>query len=226
MGKDKKKSRKLGLWIPKKIQKMTILTGDEKIYYAYIYSFGERGCWQTDEQIGGELGRSERTLQRYQANCKKAGLLKVIGEGSKYRRIWAKDHPKYKAAQQKQAELLRQTCRSRPTELSGLPRQTCPTTIKYTKKSTIKERGGSPSPAEGQAHAPLKDKQHQLAVHRTKEEAMSSIEQLNRRFGRNGRRAEGLTEAEFDRRRQKQLRALLADLPAKERISLTKGMQK
>ncbi len=188
---------------------MPILTGDEKIYYAYVYSFGERGCWATDEQIGKELGRCVRTVQRYQANCKKAGLLKVIGERSKYRRIWAKDHPKFKAAQKIQAQQLRQTCQSRATNLSELPRQTCPTTNKYTNKSTIKERGGSPSPAQ-QAHSPLKDKQQKLEAFQEREDTMKRVEQLKKSFGSGGRRRKP-TPAEFEQRRQAQRRALLAD---------------
>jgi len=211
MAKGSKKPRKLGLWIPKRILKMPILTGDEKIYYAYVYSYGERGCWATDEQIGKELGRCERTIQRYQTNCKKAGLFKTIGEGSKYRRIWAKDHPKFKAAQKIQAQQLRQTCQSRATNLSELPRQTCPTTIKSTIKSTIKERGGSPSPAEGQAHAPLKDKQQKLEEFQEREDTMKRIEQLKKSFGAGARqRTRELTAAEREQRRQAMKRALLA----------------
>ncbi|UCC99944.1 MAG: hypothetical protein JSW66_08690 [Phycisphaerales bacterium] len=191
-----------------------MLTGDEKLFYAFVYSFAERGCWQTDEQIGEQFGRSRRTIQRYHANCRKAGLFKVIGEGSKYRRIWAKDHPKFKAAQRMKTELLRQTCPGRTTDLSGLLRQTCPTTNKETNKTTNKGRGGSPSPAE-QAHAPLRDKRRQLEANRTKKEAIASIEQLTRDFGRGPRHRPMLTEAELEARRQAQQRALLAGAGAK-----------
>ena len=44
MAKERKKPRKLRLWIPKRILEMPMLTGDEKIYYAYLYNFAERGC--------------------------------------------------------------------------------------------------------------------------------------------------------------------------------------
>lgn len=210
MAKEHKKSRKIGLWIPQRILKMSFLSGDEKIFYAYVYSFGERGCWQTDEQIGKALGRSVRSVQRYHRNCRKAGLFKVIAKKSRYRRIWAKDHPKYKAMRMKQAKQLRQIRQSRATDASELLRQNCPTTITYTNKTTIKERGGSPSPAE-QAHAPLNGKQQQLEAHRMKEETIASIEQLTRNFGRDGRRrTPELTAVEHDRRRKEQKRALLA----------------
>ena len=208
MPKEQKKSRNLGLWIPLKILKMTFLSGDDKIYYAYIYSFGERGCWATDEQIGKALGRGGRSIQRYKANCRKAGLFKVTGEGTPRRRIWALAHPKYKAWRKKQAEQLRQIRRGSTTDPSRLPRQNRPTTNKGTNKTTIKERGGSPSPAE-QAHAPLNDKQQQLEAYRTKEETTTSIEQLTRNFGRGGRRLK-LTDAEFEASRQNNRQALLA----------------
>jgi len=209
MVEDSKKYRNLGLWIPEKIKKMSMLTGDEKIFYAHVYSFGERGCWQTDQQIGKALGRSERSIQRYQANCHKAGLLKVIGKKSKYRRIWAKDHPKYKAMRKKKANELRQIRQSRTTDPSELLRQNCPTTNKYTNKSTNKQSGGSPSPAE-QAHSPLNGKQQQLEEYRKKEETNASIEQLTRNFGRGGRRTSEPTAAELQQEAQKQKRALLA----------------
>jgi len=211
MTEDNKKFRQLGLWIPERIKKMSFLSGDEKLYYAYVYSFGERGCYQTDEQIGKALGRCVRSIQRYQANCKKAGLFKVIGKKSKYRRIWAKDHPKYKAMRKKKAEQLRQTRQSRTTDASELLRQNCPTTNKDTNKRTNKKRGGSPLPANGQAHSPLKDKQQQLEAYRTKEETIASIDQLKRSFGLGARRRmPELTQAEFELRKQAQLRALQA----------------
>jgi len=195
---------------------MPCLSGDDKIYYAHVYSFGERGCWQTDEQIGKALGRGGRSIQRYKANCRKAGLFKITAEGSPRRRIWAKAHPKYKAWRKKQAEQLRQKRRGSMTDASRLPRQNRPTTNKYTNKSTIKERGGSPSPAE-QAHSPLKDKQQQLEAYRTKEETIASIEQLTRNFGRGPRRRPKPTDAEWEQRRQAQQRALLAAGPVKKK---------
>jgi len=210
MSAEKKKYRSLGLWIPLKIQKMSFLSGDDKLFYAYVYSFGERGCWQTDEQIGEALGRSGRSIQRYKANCRKAGLFKVTGEGTPRRRIWAKDHPKYKAWRKKRAAQLRQMRRGSTTDASRLPRQNRPTTNKGTNKTTIKERGGSPSPAE-QAHTPLKDKQQRLEAYRTKEETIASIEQLKKSFGWGTRRCgPELTAAEKQERAQQQRRALLA----------------
>lgn len=91
-------------------------------------------------------------------------------------------------------------------------RQTCPTTNKDTNKSTNKQRGGSPSPAEGQAHAPLKDKQQKLEEFQEREDTLRRIEQLKKSFGSGARRrTPELTAAEREQRRQAQRRALLAD---------------
>lgn len=194
MTKDSKKSRKLGLWIPRAVQTLPFLSAAEKLLYAYMYSFAERGCWQTDQQIGEALGCCGRTVRRYLANCKKAGLLKVIGEGSKHRRIWAKDNPRFKADQKIWAKEHGQSC---------------PGTIKGTNKSTNKERGGSPSPAKGQAHAP-RTKEEQLEAHGAKEQATASIERVKHHLGR-GRRTPELTPAQREESRQRQRKALLAD---------------
>ena len=215
MAKDHKKPRKLGLWVPLGILKMSFLAAEDKLFYAYVYSFGARGCWQTDEQIGESFGRCERTIQRYKTNCKKAGLFKIIHEGSPRRRIWAKDHPKFKAAQKMYAEQLRQTCQSRTTDLSESPRQNCPTTNKDTNKSTNTERGGSPSPAE-QAHAPLRDKQQQLKEHRMKGEAAASIEQLKKSFAYGARWTPEMTAAEQEQRRQR-LRGQIEQMKEQEK---------
>lgn len=204
----KKKSGNFGLWIPQRVLQMSFLSGDEKLYYAHIFSFAERGCWQTDEQIGKALGHGERSIQRYGANCRKAGLLKLTKKRSKYRRIWAKDHPKYVKWRKTQALLLRQKRRSRATKVSELQRQNRPTTNTYTNTGTNKGRGGSPSPAE-QAHSPRKDKQKQLEEYGMKEDTLSSIEQLARNFGKEGRRTYR-TEAECAQCKQAQQRALLA----------------
>jgi hypothetical protein len=124
--------------------------------------------------------------------------------------MWAEANPKFKLAQRRWAEEHGQNCPSRRTNPSYLHGQNCPDTKTITNKTTIKERGGSPSPAE-QAHAPLKDKQQQLEAYREKEENIASIEQLTRNFGRDGRRkTPELTAAECQQRAQQQKRALLA----------------
>ena len=234
MAKTQNKNREKGLWIRQKILELTCLSGDEKIYYAHIYSFAERGCWQTDEQIGKALGRSARTIQRYQSHCKKAGLLKVIGQRSSYRKIWAKHHPKFIASRKKKALELRQKRKNTMTNLSESPRQTCqsakkeqaeslrqkcPTTNKETNKRTNKESGGSPSPANGQAHTPHKDKQRKLEAYRMKEETSGSIEQLKKSFGY-GAPLKQPSPAEKEQSRQENKRRLLAVEAAEKKLKI------
>jgi hypothetical protein len=103
------------------------------------------------------------------------------------------------------------------TNLSESLCQTCPTTNKYTNKSTNKQRGGLPLPAEGQAHAPLKDKQQKLQEIQEREDSSRRIEQLKRNFGSRGRRRKPKpTQAEFEQIKQTQLRTLKA-VEAKEK---------
>ena len=76
----------------------------------------------------------------------------------------------------------------------------------------------SPLPAEGQAHAPLKDKQQKLEEFQEREETLKRIEQLKRNFGSGGgRRTSELTAVELEQRRQAQLKALLADEAGREK---------
>jgi hypothetical protein len=178
MPKPRKKSRKLGLWIPRTIQKETRLSWQGKCLYAYFYSFGAKGCWATNEQIGEEWGCSGQTIKRIVSNLDKAGLLHIAGGKSKYRRIWAKTHPAFQAAQrqyaaQQKAESqkiqLVQKCtgtnkhekavhrvKSVPVEgqkCTGNQVKSVPLLKKYTNKTTIKHGEPSPLPAEGQAQA-------------------------------------------------------------------------
>ncbi|MHC4397239.1 MAG: hypothetical protein ACYS1A_16500 [Planctomycetota bacterium] len=119
MPKPTKKSRKIGVWIPRKIQKETRLSWQGKCLYAFFWSFGAKGCWMTNEQIGREWGCKAQTIKRIISNLYKAGLLDIVAGKSKYRKIFAKDHPAVKAHQreymaQKEAETkkkLRAVCR-------------------------------------------------------------------------------------------------------------------
>ena len=72
-------------------------------------------------------------------------------------------------------------------------------------------------PAEGQAHAPLKDKQQKLEEFQEREDTLKRIEQLKKSFGSGrGRRTPELTAAEREQRRQAKRWALLADEAGRE----------
>ena len=163
-----------------KILNINGMSAGEKLYYSYIYSFGGRGCWATDEQIAKALGEGPKTIQRHKATCVKMGLLVIECPGSPRRRIWAKDHPKYKIQPG-------HICPSTRTKVSRLPGQKCPTTIKDTIKTTKGE------------------KIERFALQKT---CSHSIEQLKRNFGRGACRASTLSAAEGEQRRQEQKRVL------------------
>ena len=232
MSKAQKKSRQLGVWIPRKIQKSNALSDGEKLLFAYFWSFKGRGCWQTDEQLAKEFGRCPRTMGGRIANLDKAGLLYMTGRQSQYRRIWAKDHPSFKAGQRiiaakKEAEAKEILLGKKlPTTnkqdeaiplgniLPTTPQKTAdslgnklPTTNKYTNKETIKHGEPSPLPAEGQAQAsPQRQKP-------TKDEKLrsikqqSEIEQQIRKIGK-GPPVKPLSEKEFAERRDRMRKAL------------------
>ncbi|MBL7153903.1 MAG: hypothetical protein ISS79_09310 [Phycisphaerae bacterium] len=153
--KRKRKSGK-GLWIPQSILKADGLNAGHKLLYAHIYSFGERGCWQTDEQLRIEFGlNNARTIQRWLSALKESGLLTIQCTQSRYRKIWASDNPAVKAAQKHHTEsnLLRQKCPSSLTKVSELPRHNRPTTNTKTNTNTNTGGDGSPTPGKGQARS-------------------------------------------------------------------------
>ena len=176
------------LKLPMKILNIPRLSAEEKLYYAYIYSYSHRpkGCYATDEQIGKALGRKPRTIRYYQNSCMKLGLLAIESPGSPRRRLFAIAHPKYK---KQPGHILPGT---RPY-LAVEPGQMLPTTIKGTRKETTK--------------AP---KKLYLEEQQRKGSTLYRIEQLKRNFGRGPCRASTLSAAEKEQRRQEQKRALLA----------------
>lgn len=114
-----------------------------------------------------------------------------------------------KSTTTKLSELPRQTCQGSTTNLSESLRQNCPTTNKETIKITNTISDGSPSPADGQANAPHKNKQKQLEDYRMKEENINSIEQHKKSFGY-GAPLPKLSADEFEQKRQEQQRRLKA----------------
>ena len=233
MPKPTKKSRKLGLWMPRKIQKETRLSWQGKCLYAFFWSFGARGCWMTNEQIGKEWGRSSSAIKVIISNLNKAGLLDILAGNSKYRKIYAKDHPariaykrEYairKAAEDKKILLARKqpgtnkqqqqsySVESNPVEGHIQPGNRAvlnPVLIKNTIKKTIKHGEPSPLPAEGQAQAsPQRQKP-------TKDEQLRNIkleseleQQKKLVFGARPVKP-SMSEAEFASRRELQRKAM------------------
>ena len=213
----KKKPTELYLKVPYHILNIPGLGLCEKVLLAHIYSFGGKGCWQSNATLAGIFMTSSRTIKRWFAKIVRADLVQVKSRKGYYRTIWARSHPDVRAAAElyyrgkKLAPKQDQNCpasRDKTGPASGPDRvlrlgQKCPTTNNTTKKETIPETTAPPSPlpAGGQAPAVLAERKSQ-AVH--------GIEEFKKRFGLGKGRRQPLSEQEFDRRRQKQKLALKA----------------
>ncbi len=219
MAKDNSKSRKSGLWMRNQILNIRELNDSEKILLAHFDSFGEKGCYQSNNTLAELFMTKPRTVRRWIAKIKIGGFIYVKNPKGYYRTIWVKSNPEVVAAVKlwyrgKQIDKPKEGGQKWPTKLaeSGHPSrpkdvflhgQNLPTTNTYTYKETKKETTATPTPlpAGGQAPALLEDR---------KNECVSQVEQLQRSFGTGGRRrTPELTPAEIERRRQKFKRDLL-----------------
>jgi hypothetical protein len=191
----------------------------EKILLAWVYSFGEKGCWQSNKTLAEHLMVSADTISRWISKIKK--YLHVQSPKGYSRTMWAKSHPDVQAATKlwhrgkeipkpnacdyrKNAEDPRQKCGSDYRKSAIRLPQECRTTNNQTIKETIKDTTATPTPlpAGGQASALLEDR---------KATVISTVEQLKHSLGRGGQRSERLPEAEFQQRRQQLKKALLGD---------------
>jgi hypothetical protein len=209
------------LKIPNQILNLTGISPAAKNLLAHIYSFGEKGCWQSDLTLGQIFMVSDRTIRRRLSEIKK--YLYVKSPKGFYRTFWANIHPDVIAATKlwyrnrqiskedinnpsDSAKSVRQAGQNCPSDSAkngfGLG-QNCPTTNNHTIKETIKDTTATPTPlpAGRQASALLEDR---------KAGVISTVEQLKCSLGRGGRRVE-LTPAERENRKQQQIKALLGD---------------
>jgi hypothetical protein len=228
MTKGKKEPTELYLKIPYHILNITGLGLCEKVLLAHIYSFGEKGCWQSNATLGTMFFAQGRTISRWLAQLKKNGLVLWVHPKGRYRTIWAKSNQKVKTA----ATLLYMGEQiSKEAVISGhaatiLQRQNCPGGIdksvvptatnrciqvgqnclhtnNTTKKDIISQTTAPPSPlpAGGQASAVLTER---------KNAAVRSIDEFKKQFGHGKRSHPPLSDKEFQDRRQIQLKALSA----------------
>ena len=138
------------------------LSGDEKILLSHIWSFGTKGCWQSNDTLGEMFFASVRTISIRIKRLKAAGqLLWVNGKGY-HRTLWAKSHPEVVAATQlpyRGQEVSKQALITGQVE-STSPRKKLRKTKRTTQKETTEETAmPSPLPAQGQAPALLQDRQ-------------------------------------------------------------------
>ena len=182
---------------------------------AHIYGFGTKGCYQSNQTLAKIFMVSPCTISRWIAGL--GEYLYFKSPKGYYRTLWAKCHPavadkSFFASKQdkkrpvnlgKSADSVE---RNRGSDLSkpaaGL-RRDCATTNNKTNKETTKATTPPPSlAAGGQPSAVLEDRQAQM---------QAKADAFKRSFGSGRKRAGArLTTQQFEQRRQKALKALLA----------------
>lgn len=86
------------LKMPNHILNIEGLGKGEMMMLAYIFSFGRKGCWQSNETLGKMFFRSPRTISLWVANLKKGHHILWLHPKGYYRTLWAKSHPDVKGA--------------------------------------------------------------------------------------------------------------------------------
>jgi hypothetical protein len=181
------------LKIPDHILSIHNLAPGEKMLLAHIYSFGAKGCWQSNQTLAEYFMVSVPMVRRWLQAIR--AYIHVKNPKGYYRTIWAKEVLKNEQgpAQKCSSDL----CKSMNRLARG-----CATTINNTIKENNERTIASPAPlpAGGQASATL---QHRRAP------TAEQIEKFKARFGR----AVGftaLTPQQFAQRRAEQIAALRA----------------
>ena len=89
--KAKEKAREKYLHVPQHIMKITELSMAEKALLAHIYSFGKKGCWQSNKTLGKLFDVNPRTIKRRLTRIRK--FVYVRSPHSRLRTFLAKSHP-------------------------------------------------------------------------------------------------------------------------------------
>lgn len=182
----------------------------QKVLLAHIYSFNQKGCYQSNKTLADIFMVSPGTISRWIADVKTH--LYTKNPKGYYRTMWAKAHPEVQAAVvrwhksdkacpvhsgKSEQHVMQKSDRDFGKSKIGLT-QRCETTNNNTNKETNKETTAPlpPMPAGGQAAAVLTDRKRQ---------SLTEIEKFKRSFGRTGPR---LTKEQFEQRRQKIIKAL------------------
>ena len=73
-----------GVWLPREILEDERLKGAEKILYAEIASFGDKGCWKKSEELMSLTGMRTST---FQASCRRLVEFGYITQSREYGRM-------------------------------------------------------------------------------------------------------------------------------------------
>ncbi len=73
-----------GVWLPREVLEDERLKGTEKILYAEIASFGDKGCWKKSEELMSLTGMRTST---FQASCRRLVEFGYITQSREYGRM-------------------------------------------------------------------------------------------------------------------------------------------
>lgn len=91
MGRAKSKPAERYLAIPYHILNLGGIALAEKVLLSHIYSFGARGCWQSNKTLAEIFMVSGKAISRWVADiCR---YLYIKNPKGYYRTMWAKSHP-------------------------------------------------------------------------------------------------------------------------------------
>ena len=170
-----KKPKELYLKVPYHILNIDEISLSEKVLLSHIYSFGEKGCWQSNETIARIFNTSPCTVSRWIKKIKKHLYIKC--PKGYHRTLWAKSHPRVREAVKlryrgsdipkkeipdisKNAKELQEKCKCDLSKSEISLTQKCVTINNTTNKEIIINtiEPPAPLPAGGQSPAALKQR--------------------------------------------------------------------
>ncbi len=229
---NREKPKEFYLKIPYHILNITEIGLPEKVLLAHFYSFGKKGCWQSNATLAKMFMTTPRTIQRWLANIESAKLIYIKSPKGFYRTIWVKSH--HDVAESVKLHYRNQQIPKPENELTRSPnhdksvvvtatnlasdcdkscievRQNCPTTNNNTIKETTVKISATPAPlpAGGQAPALLAQRKTQLAA---------QVADLYTKLGRRRSTWRPPTPEEFQRMKRETLEQFRAIQEAKAR---------
>jgi len=136
----KKKPAERYLAIPYHILNLTGIALAQKVLLSHIYSFGARGCWQSNETLAEIFMVSGKAISRWVADiCRYLYIKKPKGY---HRTMWAKSHPDVRQAAALKQDKSYPLHRDNSVQQDG---QKCPTTNNKTNRETNRATKTSPA---------------------------------------------------------------------------------
>jgi hypothetical protein len=188
--KKNKKPREQYLKVPAHILNQTGIGLCQKVLLAHIYSFGQKGCWQSNQTLAEIFMTDTRTVRRWINDIR--NLIYVKNPKGYYRTFWAKSHPEVKSYMDKTGQLPGQKAPPDPDKNGHRVGRKCPTTNNTTITENNKRTIASPSP--------LPPKGASATLQYRRQKGIEMIEKFKARFGRPQAPA-SISQEEFEKRR-------------------------